>query len=92
MANSKSNIINSWNETKNEFQARYAHFAKRYAKTGSQNDLGHMHECSYTLITVFGLTHHQVLELEKNGCAGYTDAQREDICNEGGNDDESESV
>lgn len=72
-----SNIVNSWKQDRMHFQLRYADYAKRYQKTHSLELKGHMHECSYTLITVFGLTPHQVLELEKHDFAGLTDKEWE---------------
>ena len=69
-----SNITEAWEKTRLAYQQRYASYAKKYQQNDNNKELlGHLLECSYVLITVFGLTSKQVEELEKNNFSGLTD-------------------
>lgn len=60
-----SNILKTWEAEKLHFQTRYtAFYRKAQANPSDLDAIAHLHECSYVLIRVFGLTPAQVLELE----------------------------
>lgn len=62
-----SNIVDAWNKARIVYQLRYAKFCRRYRENPDDKDnLGHLHEASWVLISVFGLTDKQVDEVEKN--------------------------
>lgn len=67
-------IQNTWNEMRLSYQNRYIDYIKNYNRDKSNKEnLGHLLECSYVLIEVFGLTSKQVTELEKCDYLGLTD-------------------
>lgn len=73
-----SRLVNAWNDTRIKYQKRYAYYAKEAANREENQDfLGHLHECSYVLIEVFGLSTAQVLELEKYDFCGLTNSDFE---------------
>ena len=66
-----SNILKTWNEESIKYQIRYAKSCIKYHKDPENLDnKGHMHEQSWVLINVFGLSSKQVEEVEKEG--GFT--------------------
>ena len=71
-----ANLVNTWKEEKLKYQQRYANYCKQYKKSKETNKeiLGHLLECSYVLITIFGLTAKEVDELEHNNFCGVTSA------------------
>ena len=72
------NIVEAWNKQRMDYQMRYASFVRKYMKNpNDKNNQGHMLECSYVLIGVFGLTSEQVNEIERND--GFTNADLEEI-------------
>ena len=66
-----SNIKETWENECRAYQQRYVIYLKRWHDYRSQYDLGHANECSYVLITIFGLTDKQIKELEHN-YSGFT--------------------
>lgn len=66
-----SNIIEIWEKTRLDYQQRYVMWLKRWHDYHNEDDRGHANECSYVLISIFGLTDKQVRELEYNYC-GFT--------------------
>ena len=71
------NIVKTWQESKLKYQQRYASYCKQYQESGKSNKevLGHLLECSYVLISVFGLTSKEVDELEQHNFCGLTSAE-----------------
>lgn len=60
-------ITDAWEKSRIFYQFRYAKFCRQYKENPADKDVqGHMHEASYVLISVFGLTGKQVDEIEKN--------------------------
>ena len=58
---------------------RYVYYFRKHKEQQNNQDvLGHLHECSYVLIHVFGLSAGQVTELERNNFCGLanTDIER----------------
>lgn len=76
-----ANLINTWKEEKLKYQQRYAYYCKQYQKSKETNKelLGHLLECSYVLITIFGLSPKEVNELEYNNFCGMTSADIESL-------------
>lgn len=74
---SKSNILEAWENTRLMYQQRYVKYLKEYDTTKSEDARGHLNECSYVLISIFGLTDKQIRELEHN-YSGLTNADLED--------------
>lgn len=68
------NIVKTWYDSRLKYQQRYASYCKQYKESGEQNKevLGHLLECSYVLISVFGLTSKEVDELEQHDFCGLT--------------------
>ena len=67
-------IISAWHQEREHFQKRYAeHFKKVQSSPNDMRAVGHLNECSYTLIHIFGLTPSQVSELERFEACGLTD-------------------
>ena len=71
-------ITEAWENTKIAYQQRYVRYLKEYNEslkegnqTKSEYTRGHLNECSYVLIGVFGLTDEQIRELEHN-YSGFT--------------------
>lgn len=63
-----SNITQAWQNARVVYSLRYVSYLKEYKKNPNNKEaLGHMHECSYVLINIFGLTSKQVEEIEHNG-------------------------
>ena len=61
-----SNILKAWNEERIRYQIRYAKSCAEYHKYPENLDSkGHMHEQSWVLINVFGLSAKQVEEVER---------------------------
>ena len=68
-------ITDAWENARLEYQKRYVSYVKKYlGQTGNEEVLGHLLECSYVLIQIFGLTAKQVEELEKHDFCGLTQA------------------
>lgn len=68
---SVSTIKEAWESERNKYQQRYYNYYKKYLEDPKNYDArGHMLECSYVLISIFGLTDKQVVQVEKNG--GFT--------------------
>lgn len=66
-------VQEEWEKMKINYQIRYARMYKRVKKNETNTDNhGALLEMSYVLITVFGLTKKQVLEIERND--GLTNA------------------
>lgn len=69
-------VQNAWEDMRIAYQSRYAQMCKKVNANESNTDNhGAMLEMSYVLITVFGLTDKQVMEVEKHD--GLTDADME---------------
>lgn len=65
-------VQKAWESMRIAYQSRYARMFKEVKDNEFNTDNhGAMLEMSYVLITVFGLTDEQVMEVEKNG--GLTD-------------------
>lgn len=75
------NISSAWNDSRRKYQQRYAYYCKQYAESGKSNKevLGHLLECSYVLISIFGLSSKEVDELEKHHFCGLTSAELDSI-------------
>ena len=68
----------AWNEMLLNYQRRYARYAKKFAENPEDKyALGHLHECSFVLINVFGLSNTEVDELEAHNFIGLTKRQLE---------------
>ena len=66
-------VQEEWEKMKINYQIRYARMYKRVKKNETNTDNhGALLEMSYVLVTVFGLTKKQVLEIERND--GLTNA------------------
>ena len=73
-----SRVINAWDQSRTEYQKRYADFARKHKENEDNKDvLGHLHECSYVLIHIFGLSAKQVTELENHNFCGLSIADLE---------------
>lgn len=73
-----SSIVNAWDQARLEYQNRYVNFFRKYREQEDNQDvLGHLHECSYVLIHIFGLSAGQVTELERNNFCGLSNADIE---------------
>ena len=60
-------IVEAWNKQKILYQLRYSEFYRKYQLDPENREVvGHLHEASYVLINIFGLTGKQVEEIEKN--------------------------
>ena len=59
-----SNITITWENERIFYQQRYIMWLKKFQATNSEYYRGHVLECSYVLINVFGLTSEQIKELE----------------------------
>lgn len=71
-------IIDAWNKQRIEYQKRYINYLRDFKRNPENTDnRGHMCECSYVLISVFGLTTKQILEVERND--GLTDNDLKDM-------------
>lgn len=74
-----SNLLKTWENLRISYQSRYARYARKYKENPDNKEtLGHLLECSYVLINIFGLTSKQVEELELNDFAGLTNKDMED--------------
>lgn len=67
-----SKITEIWQNARFAYQQRYVMRIKRWHDYHNEDDRDHLNECSYVLISIFGLTDKQVRELEHNNC-GFTD-------------------
>ena len=68
-----SSITKAWKNARICYQLRYALYAKQHKENPEDREvLGHLHECSYVLIEIFGLSAKQVQELELNDFCGLT--------------------
>ena len=70
-------IQEAWNNMKIVYQMRYVRFLKESENTSITESArteakGHMLECSYVLISIFGLTDSQIRELEMHDYCGLT--------------------
>ena len=73
-----SRILNAWEQARLEYQKRYVSFARKHREHEDNKDvLGHLHECSYVLIHIFGLSADQVTELERDTFCGLLNADFE---------------
>ena len=73
-----SRIVNAWDQARLEYQKRYVYYFRKHKEQQNNQDvLGHLHECSYVLIHVFGLSAGQVTELERNNFCGLANADIE---------------
>lgn len=61
-----SNITEAWENTRIAYQQRYVKYLKEYNES-NEYIRGHLNECSYVLINIFGLTDKQMKELETAG-------------------------
>ena len=69
-----SNILDTWNQERIKYQIRYAKSCIKYHKDPKNLDnKGNMHEQSWVLINVFGLSSKQVEEVEREGGFTYDD-------------------
>lgn len=71
-------ITEIWESERLGYQQRYVRFLERWNETHNEDDKGHLLECSYVLINIFGLTAKQVEELEQFNYAGLTQKDLED--------------
>lgn len=71
-----SNITEAWEKTRLAYQQRYIMWTKRWHEYHNEDDRGHINECSYVLINIFGLTDKQIKELEHN----YSGFTNDDLC------------
>ena len=68
-----SSITKAWQNERICYQKRYAMYARDYEKNPNNKEvLGHLSECSYVLIGLFGLSAKQIEELELNDFCGLT--------------------
>lgn len=68
-----SNVVNAWEKERMHYQKRYAFYARKYKEQGANPETaGHLQECSYVLISIFGLSSKQVEELEQYDFCGLT--------------------
>jgi hypothetical protein len=75
-----SNILDTWNKERIKYQIRYAKSCIEYHKDPENLDnKGHMHEQSWVLINVFGLSSKQVEEVEREGGFTYDDIDSPDF-------------
>ena len=73
-----SNIAKAWEDARICYQQRYVSYARKCKENTNDKDaFGHLHECSYVLIEIFGLTPKQVEELEENDFMGLTHSDLE---------------
>lgn len=68
-----ANLQETWENMRLSYQKRYINFLKNfesesYSDKSKEYARGHMLECSYVLINVFGLSSKQVQQLEENYC------------------------
>ena len=78
-----SRILTTWEQARLDYQKRYVKFVGKYIENPKDKDvLGHLHECSYVLIHIFGLSAKQVTELEKHNFCGLSNADLETRCPE----------
>ena len=68
-------IFRVWDKERLKYQLRYS---RQYA-TGNNDDV--LNEMSFVLINVFGLTHRQVMEIERNGGLTNDDLLRDENSN-----------
>lgn len=66
-------IQEEWEKMRIAYQQRYIKFMKdsmneEFSKMARDNARGHMLECCYVLISIYGLTDRQMRELEENYC------------------------
>ena len=66
-----SNITNAWEKERLSYQQRYVSWLKKLNETHSDEAKGHLHECSYVLLNIFGLTCKQLEEVAYN-YSGFT--------------------
>lgn len=72
-------ILTTWNQERLHFQKRYSEYwLKVQANPNDLQTAGHLNECSYILIRVFGLKPAQIKELECFGGCGMTNMDLED--------------
>ena len=70
-------VQEEWEKMRIEYQIRYARMCQKVKENETNTDNhGALHEMSYVLITVFGLTKKQVWEIERND--GLTNADIEE--------------
>ena len=62
--NDMSNITETWVKVRLEYQQRYVMWLKMWNDYHCKDYRGHVNECSYVLINIFGLTYKQISELE----------------------------
>lgn len=67
------NLVKSFSMEREKYQLRYANMCKKIMGSQDRSLIGAMHEMSYVLINVFGLTDDEVSQVEKNG--GFTDKE-----------------
>lgn len=61
--------MEAWEMEKISYQQRYIFHLKRYEKNPNDlENLGHLRECIYVLINIFGLNTSQIQELEWAHC------------------------
>ena len=71
-------ITDAWERSRILYQTRYAKFCRQYKKNPADREVqGHMLEASYVLISVFGLTGNQVVEIEKNNGLTNRDIEKD---------------
>ena len=74
------NILDTWNKERIKYQIRYAKSCVKYHKDPENLDnKGHMHEQSWVLINVFGLSSKQIEEIEREGGFTYDDIDSPDF-------------
>ena len=60
-------LVDCWYQQKDLYIQRYLEFYVKYRKNPEdKNNLGHLHECSYVLITFFGLKPKDIVKLENS--------------------------
>lgn len=72
-----SKVVDAWENARLEYQRRYVEHLKEHSETKSEYARGHLNECSYVLINVFGVTSKQIKEIERN--FGLTDVDFESL-------------
>lgn len=62
-----SDLVNVWNKSRKEYITRYYNTFLEYKRTNDKQVLGHLLECSYVLIGIFGLKPKEIDDIEKFG-------------------------
>lgn len=60
-----NSITEIWAHERDSYKDRYILWMKDWKRTGNESSRGHVNECSYVLIEIFGLTSKEVQELDR---------------------------